>query len=328
LIDPQRVAAMLQSEGLDGWAAMIGDQLDHFFRRSPHGDWSSWRDSLARLPRLQQGSVDVQDGAVRIVSDALAGNEATLRDALMRLHPWRKGPYQIGDLRLDTEWRSDWKWQRVAPQLQALDGRLVLDVGCGNGYHCWRTALAGARRVIGIDPTALFLAQFLALRSLIGAVDPQLARRVELLPLGIEDLPAGLGRFDTVFSMGVLYHRRSPIDHLLELRGALRSGGQLVLETLVIEGGEDALLVPRGRYAKMRNVWFIPSVAQLETWLHRAGFARIEVVDVTVTSVEEQRATAWMTFESLADFLDPADSSKTIEGHPAPRRAVVVAEPR
>ncbi|MBR9800034.1 MAG: DUF1698 domain-containing protein, partial [Gammaproteobacteria bacterium] len=39
----------------------------------------------------------------------------------------------------------------------------------------------------------------------------------------------------------------------------------------------------------------------------------------------EQRATDWMTYHSLSDFLDPADPSLTREGHPAPRRAVLIA---
>ena len=212
------------------------------------------------------------------------------------------------------------------PHIAPLDDRLVLDVGCGNGYHCWRIAEAGARCVIGIDPTAVFLAQFLAIHGLAAAVDPHFVGRVTMLPLGIEDLPGDLDRFDTVFSMGVLYHRRSPLDHLGELRSALRAGGQLVLETLVIDGGVDQVLVPQGRYAKMRNVWFIPSTAMLEVWLMRSGFRRVRTVDVTPTTVEEQRSTAWMTFESLADFLDPADNRFTIEGYPAPQRAIVVAD--
>jgi tRNA (mo5U34)-methyltransferase len=152
-----------------------------------------------------------------------------------------------------------------------------------------------------------------------------LLNKVLHLPLGIEEVPKGLGAFDTVFSMGVLYHRRSPIDHLQELRDALRPGGELVLETLVIEGDEHALLMPEGRYAKMRNVWFIPSVAMLELWLRRAGFKQVRTVDVTTTSLEEQRSTPWMQFESLADFLNPADRSLTAEGYPAPRRAVLLA---
>ncbi|PMC22346.1 tRNA 5-methoxyuridine(34)/uridine 5-oxyacetic acid(34) synthase CmoB, partial [Klebsiella aerogenes] len=44
--------------------------------------------------------------------------------------------------------------------------------------------------------------------------------------------------------MGVLYHRRSPLDHLWQLKDQLAPGGELVLETLVIEGDENTVLVP------------------------------------------------------------------------------------
>jgi tRNA (mo5U34)-methyltransferase len=179
---------------------------------------------------------------------------------------------------------------------------------------------AGAELVIGIDPTQLFLAQFLALKRFLGDQWP-----VHLLPLGIEDLPAELHAFDTVFSMGVLYHRRSPMDHLLELRGCLKRGGELILETLVIEGTAGSVLVPSGRYAKMRNVWFIPSPETLTGWIERCGFRDVRIIDVSPTTTDEQRATDWMRFESLADYLDPADPSKTIEGYPAPRRAIFSA---
>jgi tRNA (mo5U34)-methyltransferase len=144
--------------------------------------------------------------------------------------------------------------------------------------------------------------------------------------LGIEELPPNLQAFDTVFSMGVFYHRRSPFSHLTELRSCLRRGGQLVLETLVIDAGPDQVLVPESRYAKMRNVWFIPSPQTLVSWMKRAGFRDIRLVDVTQTTTDEQRSTAWMQFESLADFLDPHDFSRTVEGYPAPCRATVTAK--
>jgi len=328
MIDRARIRQLLVDEGLGRWAGLIDAQLERVLEQAPHGDWSRWQQAMNRLPALGGGRLHCDDGALTLRPDRplVAHERVALREALMALHPWRKGPYRIADVLIDTEWRSDWKWTRLRPHLAPLAGRLVLDVGCGNGYHCWRAALAGARRVIGIDPTALFLAQFLAIRQLLAPASPTLTERVEMLPLGIEALPADLARFDTVLSMGVLYHRRSPIDHLLELRGALRPGGQLVLETLVIEGGPDRVLVPKGRYAKMRNVWFVPSPALLESWLGRCGFAKVKTVDVTPTTLQEQRSTDWMTFESLADFLDPADTAFTIEGYPAPRRAIVTAE--
>jgi tRNA (mo5U34)-methyltransferase len=75
----------------------------------------------------------------------------------------------------------------------------------------------------------------------------------------------------------------------------------------------------------MKNVWFLPTCALLERMLHRCGFDRVEVVDVTQTTVEEQRQTEWMTFDSLDSFLDVDDPNRTVEGYPAPLRAIVLA---
>ena len=207
----------------------------------------------------------------------------------------------------------------MLPHLSDLTGRTILDVGCGSGYHMWRMIGAGAHLAVGIDPTQLFLCQFEAVRKLLGN-----DQRAHLLPLGIEQLPA-LNAFDTVFSMGVLYHRRSPLDHLWQLKDQLVDGGELVLETLVVEGDENSVLVPGDRYAQMRNVYFIPSAAALKMWLEKCGFVDVRIVDVCATTTEEQRRTEWMITESLADFLDPEDNSKTLEGYPAPVRAVIIA---
>jgi tRNA (mo5U34)-methyltransferase len=276
---------------------------------------------LARLPDLPSGHARLDRPCVGVEGsgslDAHLG--WSLTEALMALHPWRKGPFCIHGTRIDTEWRSDRKWDRVAGAIAPLVDRLVLDVGCGNGYYGWRMLGAGARLVLGIDPTLVFVLQWLAL-------DRYLVRRdLAVLPLGIEDLPSDLTGFDTVFSMGVLYHRRSPIDHLMDLRRLLRPGGELVLETLVLDGAGERLLVPPGRYAAMRNVWFIPSVDALAVWLGRCGFTGVRVVDVTRTGSQEQRSTDWMRFRSLPDHLDPADPGRTLEGHPAPVRAVLIA---
>jgi tRNA (mo5U34)-methyltransferase len=116
------------------------------------------------------------------------------------------------------------------------------------------------------------------------------------------------------------------MDHLKELKATLRPGGQLVLETLVIEGGLGQVLVPEGRYAKMNNVWFLPSCETLVSWMSKCGFKNPRVVDVNATTTQEQRSTQWMTFHSLAEFLDPSDNKLTAEGYPAPIRAVFIAE--
>ncbi len=322
MIDYSPLLRQLRGTQLERWADLLPDQLEQAFRQRLHGDFPRWMECVRQLPMIPADQIDLNSGTVAVRSNQPpnAQIQRQTEDLLRQLHPWRKGPYDIHGIRIDTEWRSDWKWDRLAPHIAPLEGRRVLDVGCGNGYHCWRMAGAGAGLVIGIDPTQLFLAQFLALRWFLGDEWP-----VHLLPLGVEAVPENLEGFDTVFSMGVLYHRRSPLDHLFELKGCLRAGGELVLETLVVDGEEDRVLVPKGRYAKMRNVWFIPSPATLAQWLQRCGFHHIRIVDVTTTRIDEQRSTDWMRFESLPDYLDSDDRSRTVEGYPAPRRAILIA---
>lgn len=321
MIDYTKLYAQMEETPLANWLDQLPAQVAAALDESQHGRLPEWRTILSSLPTVTPSIVNLQDGVIVGQPDELTPETlAHMAGQLRRLHPWRKGPFHLFGLHIDTEWRSDWKWDRLKEGIAPLDGRLVLDVGCGNGYHCWRMAGSGAKLVVGLDPYLLYVAQYQALRHFIGETVP-----AYVLPLGIEALPDNLAAFDTVFSMGVLYHRRSPLDHLLTLREALRAGGELVLETLIIEGEVDQVLVPEGRYAQMRNVWLIPSVTTLLSWLRKCGFQQGKLLDVTPTTDQEQRATYWMTFNSLTDFLDPTDPSRTVEGHPAPKRAIVTA---
>ncbi|MDY0005407.1 MAG: tRNA 5-methoxyuridine(34)/uridine 5-oxyacetic acid(34) synthase CmoB [Spongiibacteraceae bacterium] len=323
MIDWQAFVNGLATEpGLAGWCDTLPEQIHRSLDVQRCGDLPRWQAALDALPDYPVSHCDLNADTVAVHSAATVATsqQAALRQTLQVLHPWRKGPFDLFGVRIDTEWRSDWKWQRLTPHISPLQNRLVLDVGCGSGYHCWRMRGAGARRVVGIDPGLLSVMQFQALQRYIGD------HRVGVLPLRMEDLPPRLGCFDTVFSMGVLYHRRSPFDHLQELKDALRPGGELVLETLVVDGDATTVLVPEGRYARMRNVWCLPSVAALLVWMKKLGLRNARCVDVAVTGSDEQRSTEWMRFQSLADSLNPDDPRKTLEGYPAPTRAVLIAQ--
>ena len=326
LIDFSSLLTAIADGPLEVWAKELPHQLEQALSVERWGDMPGWQLALENLPQVEPSQIDLKDGmTVGQPGDCNDQTREQLKEALMGLHPWRKGPYNLFGLHIDTEWRSDWKWDRVIPHLAPLKDRLVLDVGCGNGYHCWRMLGQGANRVIGIDPSNKFVHQFYTIKHYTKEASGK-ALPIDVLPLGIEQLPAELKAFDTVFSMGVLYHRKSPMDHLRELKDCLLPGGQLVLETLVIEGELGKVLVPEGRYAKMRNVWFLPSVETLLSWMRKCGLKNSRMVDISKTSFEEQRSTEWMHFDSLPSFLDQNDDSLTTEGHPAPVRAVFVAE--
>ncbi|MCP4237001.1 MAG: tRNA 5-methoxyuridine(34)/uridine 5-oxyacetic acid(34) synthase CmoB [Aestuariibacter sp.] len=306
----------LLSAGFKNWV----DRLRHDSKTwlLNHGDYARWSNALASLPVLQGIETRLDDNVVTV--EGRCDRHDELLNALKALSPWRKGPFQIAGVFIDTEWRSDFKWTRVQPHIQPLQGKRILDIGCGNGYHCWRMLAENPQLVVGIEPSVLFNLQFQALQNYIKRPE------IHLLPLTIEDLPDDMNWFDTVFSMGVLYHRKSPIEHIYKLKSLLRTGGELCLETLVVDGEAGQVLVPEERYARMRNVWFIPSAVELKRWLERCGFCHVRIVDVSVTKPEEQRSTEWMQFESLLGCLQADNHKLTVEGHPAPKRAVLIAE--
>lgn len=286
-----------------------------------HGRYDEWLACVEQLPAVTPSSVDSNTDAIRIgrTSDCSEKQRRRMEELLQGLHPWRKGPFDLFGIRLETEWRSDWKWNRFRDAILPLAGRTVLDVGCGSGYHCWRMRGAGAAEVVGIDPSLLFCMQFRAVQHYVQD------KHVHFWPVAIDALPASMPCFDTIFSMGVIYHRRDPLAHLRHLQGLLLPGGELVLETLVVEGDAETCLTPDNRYAKMGNVRCIPSVAMAEKWLGRCNFRDVRTVDVSTTSTEEQRSTDWMRFESLPDYLDPGNPARTVEGYPAPKRAIFIA---
>jgi len=310
-----------QNLELQEYEPALREALNLRFYSRKFGDWEAWWQAYEELPAVEPSSFDLSQDRIRIGNekDLSAAKRDQLEATLQKLHPWRKGPFELFGVTIDTEWRSDWKWQRIASHIASLENRRVLDVGCGSGYHLWRMAAQKPRLVLGVDPSPKYLLQFMAIKKYL----PHLP--VHYLPIRGEDLPANMQAFDTVFSMGVLYHRRSPFDHLLELKDCLKSGGELILETLVIEGSASEVLVPEDRYAQMRNVWFIPSCDMLSNWLARSGFTNIRVVDVSPTTPDEQRSTEWMRFQSLVDFLDPENPTLTVEGYPAPIRATLIA---
>ena len=314
----RRVAAALElsvDSRLTEWRAAIDDLPDFEADRAlnHHMMSSSWS------PALNLGSPEVHlHGQWRDATDAIK--------TLQRLHPWRKGPIRLGDVLIDTEWRSDWKWERVIPHLN-LGGARVLDIGCGNGYHCWRALGDGAEMALGVDPTRLFHYQQRAVQVIFERAMPEERRSLPIyhLPLTLEALDdTPLPYFHVVLSMGVLYHRREPHAHLKSLqRHFTPEGGQLLLETLITP--DDQPLYPSGRYAQMRNVWCLPDRVTLMSWLSEAGYSEIEIIDENQTTLDEQRQTDWMRFYSLKQALDPKDLDRTIEGHPAPLRAALTA---
>ncbi|OQX70155.1 MAG: tRNA 5-methoxyuridine(34)/uridine 5-oxyacetic acid(34) synthase CmoB [Sorangiineae bacterium NIC37A_2] len=250
------------------------------------------------------------------------GDQGALTDALQALGPWKKGPFDVAGVKIDAEWDCHMKWDRVLQMDVPLEGRTVVDIGSGNGFYARQFEKARARRVFAVEQSVRSAAQFMALQAL----DP--LENTTFFTLRAEELPVSFPRADVVFSMGVLYHVRSPLDHLALIRARLRSKGLAVIETLALESDNHHSLTPKDRYAGMRNVWFIPTPNTLVHWLERSGFRLRDLGPLVPTTPEEQRATVFATGPSLVDALAPDAQGQTVEGYPAPQRVIAVAEPR
>ena len=240
-----------------------------------------------------------------------AQRKETLQTAL-NLRSWRKGPFKIDDILIDSEWRSFVKFNLLAPHMDLAD-KVVGDIGCNNGYYLFRMLPQRPKKLIGFDPGVMSFLQF-------KFIDAFVRSGIEYELLGVEHLPHYGVKFDTLFCLGVLYHRSDPVRTLKELKGALNAGGELFLDTMYLDMQGDFALSPKNTYSKIPNIYFVPTVSALLNWCERANFKDAQILATKPTDAHEQRKTEWILGQSLGDFLDPADSTRTVEGYPAPKR--------
>ena len=306
----------------DKFTSLLEKKEQEIFHDNVMGQ--GYNDIIKSLPDIKSSVLKIDTDRIRIgkSTDLSPDQQNKIIKALHNLMPWRKGPFDIFGINLDSEWDSSIKWKRVINNIYPLENKKVLDIGSSCGYYMFKMADQHPFTVIGIEPYLTFYFQYLFLQKYLNISN------VYCLPLKLEEFPATRGYFHTVFCMGILYHRRSPIDTLVQIHNTMRKKGELVLETLVIKGDFETALFPKKRYAKMNNIFFLPTIKCLTYWLERAGFDNIRCVDFSKTTLKEQRKTKWIETESLEDFLDPDNPDKTVEGYPAPIRAIMIARVR
>jgi tRNA (mo5U34)-methyltransferase len=290
----------------------------HLIKRSPH--WNGIRKRLSHFiasSSLAPVSTDLYSDTIG-ASLTEAVNDEELKELCRSLISWRVGPYQLGSLSLDTEWRSFMKWNRVSPLIPQRAGMRIADIGCSNGYFVYKLSTLQPEIAVGFDPVERCWLQHALLQSILRV--PKIA----FVPMGLLALDAFPNFFDLTLCMGVIYHQRDQGLAVRRLYEATRPGGHALLESLVVDRDEPLVITPPDRYAKMRNAWTIPSPPLLERLFRDAGFTDVQVHRFGPLTPDEQRRTELAPFESLADFLDPSDHSRTVEGHPAPHTAAVI----
>ncbi len=297
--------------------------------REERQQWFEWknikpmREALQNIRKIDTQNLDIKlEDWVTIgdINSLSSKDHDILETSLKALIPWRKGPFSLAGIDIDSEWQSNKKYNLLRPHFN-LEDKIVADVGCNNGYYMFRMLEDKPKKLVGFDPSAIFNTQFEIVNHFIKS-----DMKYELL--GVEHLEFYEHKFDFIFMLGVLYHRSDPIASLKSLNRALNKDGEIIVDSFMIDGEDEVALVPKERYAMIPNIYFIPTVNCFKNWLHRAGFKNIELIEITKTDDSEQRVTPWTFEQSLTNFLDPNDNSKTIEGYPAPKRAYLKAKKR
>ena len=291
--------------------------------REERKKWLTWKnirpyqEAIASLPEFEHIAASFGD-RVTINIDNLSTEDASQIEETARLMlPWRKGPFQINDLFIDSEWQSQIKYNLLESYFDLKD-KIVGDIGCNNGYYLFRMLTHQPKKLVGFDPSAIYYSQF-------QFIDHFIKSDIVYELLGVEHVELYEHKFDVLFCLGVLYHRSDPVGMLKSLFKGLNKGGELILDTFMIDGEEDICLTPRERYLKIPNIYFVPTVKALKNWCFRAGFEKVEVLEIKKIDLNEQRKTDWIDTQSLEDFLDPDNLNKTVEGYPAPKRVYIKA---
>lgn len=279
-----------------------------------------WYLQLQEACKIEKSDLEIDYGdwfSVGKKEDLTNDEYEVIVETAKKLIPWRKGPFKVFGLEIDSEWQSNIKYNLIRPYFNLKD-KVVADIGCNNGYYMFRMLEDKPKRLIGFDPSPLTLHQFEFINHFVKS-------DIVYEMLGVEHLEFYNHKFDFIFMLGVLYHRPDPVGTLKSLARGLNSKGEILIDTFMIDGEDEICLTPNKRYSKIPNIYFIPTIPALKNWLERAGFENIEVLATTVTTSEEQRKTEWSFDQSLEDFLDENDKTKTVEGYPAPKRVYIKA---
>lgn len=282
----------------------------------------AYSDYLAKIPLFQTSTFDFTKDSVTVgnANDITSEQQANLKKHLENFIPWKKGPWNFYGIEIDAEWQSHIKWNRLKNSLHSLEGKKVADIGCNNGYFMFRMLEENPETVIGFEPFAKHYYVYNIFQNVVKS--PKL--HFELL--GIENFDLYPKFFDTIFCLGILYHHTDPIGLLRKLYNSLDKGGEIYIDCQGIPGNEPIALMPKSKYTSARGFWWLPTKACLKHWLSRTQFRDIEFIFEEPLSLTEQRSTEWSPHDSLEQFLDPKDPTKTIEGYPAPWRYYVRAK--
>lgn len=210
--------------------------------------------------------------------------------------------------RFGAGWARAMEHADLLALLPPVDGRRVLDLGCGAGQLAHHLATIGATDVVGVDVSERMLAL---------AAELWAHARVTYCRAAIEEVTFPPARFDLVVSSLALHYVEDYRGLILRIAGWLASGGVLVCSTehpiftARLPGGgwgRDEAGRTTGwcldRYADegaREEAWFVPGVRRV----HR-----------TVATLINGLLDAGLVFERV---VEPVPSEEWLRDHPLAR---------
>jgi tRNA (mo5U34)-methyltransferase len=193
-----------------------------------------------------------------------------------------------------------------------LSGRTVLDVGAYDGFYSFAAERRDAARVVALDHFVWlndlansridFATQYMTEGKVpegtplpgkagFDAAHDILGSRVESVVGDFMHYPLDeLGQFDLVLYLGIVYHMEDP---LRAMRRVFEVTGDLAIiesETVQLAGFEDravAEFFPGDELNGDPTNWWVPNEAALVGLARAAGFAAVEVVDLSIQPTDE-----------------------------------------
>ena len=288
---------------------------------SHHGNLKQWKNILTKLPDIRTNYLDFSKECIQIGNpkEINLSQLKILEKGLLNLRPWRKGPFNIFGLEIDSEWRSEKKWQRVEDYLPKIKGMRIGDIGCSNGYYSYKLLKLEPELIVGMDKTSLFIIQFLATKFYTKQI-----QELIILPCSAEEFNPEFIDFDLLLSMGILYHAKNPSNHLASLQRLVKKNGYIILETIISNLKQNINIEKNQTYAGMSNIGTIFTKDNIIKLLNVSGFKNVQVINDSFTDRSEQRTTRWMQGKSLSDFI--LSNGDTIEGYPPVCRTIFIAQ--
>jgi tRNA (mo5U34)-methyltransferase len=197
------------------------------------------------------------------------------------------------------------------PLPEDLTGRRVLDIGAWDGWFSFEAEKRGAA------VTAIDCVEYATFREIHG----RLGSRVDYRIVDLFDLAgAGLGTFDFVLFLGVLYHLKHP---LLGLEAVCALTREIALVDSFVTDGDTWMdhrddlpameFYETDELAGRLDNWYGPSVTCLLALCRAAGFARVELLHAQGHSASVACYRWWET--APAGGLQPAPELLSAVNH-------------